>query len=138
MGHTIWVDVEGRAANELPNDNSIMLRLKDELDVLCEELGVTTLSSFCDYSELAANYAEEMDARANDLPSALWFESASGLKTIDAIANFLTQHPERLNFNDDSKRRHWRTALIRELNDSKSTLKGAATAARKFRFLIVP
>ena len=138
MSNTIWVDVEGRLAKELPNDNSIMLELKDELDSLCGELGVTPLSNFHDYSELAANYAEELDDVPDNLPAPSWFDPFSGLKSITAVAKFLTEHPERLSFSDDKSRKHWRIALMRELNDSESTLRKAATADRKFRLLIVP
>ena len=31
MGNTIWVDVRGRKKDEIPRDNSIMLRPKSEL-----------------------------------------------------------------------------------------------------------
>ena len=61
MGDTIWVDVQGRAKDDLPHDNSIMLRLKNELDRLSDKLGVPKLSDFYDYSELAAQFAEETD-----------------------------------------------------------------------------
>jgi len=40
MGDTIWVDVQGRNKGDLPRDNSIMLRLKDELDRLADRLHV--------------------------------------------------------------------------------------------------
>ena len=56
MGDTIWVDVRGRSKDELPHDNSIMLRLKGDLDRLSTKLKVPKLSDFYDYSALEAEY----------------------------------------------------------------------------------
>ena len=46
MGYAIWVDVQGRAEGDLPQDISIMLRLKHELDALSEKLRVPKLTDF--------------------------------------------------------------------------------------------
>src|SRR6478672_6638147 len=97
MGDTIWVDVQGRAKDDLPQDNSIMLRLKDELDRLSDKLGVPKLSDFHDYSALAAQFAEEMDdgVEADDKarPGEMWFDPTQALTAVRAIHNHLTQKP---------------------------------------------
>ncbi len=47
MGDTIWVDTQGRGKDELPSDNSIMLRFREELDNLSDKLRVSkAYSSF--------------------------------------------------------------------------------------------
>lgn len=40
MGHTIWVEVEGRPLKETADDSSTMHRLMDNLDALAGKLGV--------------------------------------------------------------------------------------------------
>lgn len=141
MGDTIWVDVEGRPNGELPSDHSLMLRLKDDLDALCRELGVMPLSSFYDYSELVANYAPEYAGTAgsdNFQSPESWFDPAPALRAVQVISGFLSQNPEKLDFSDDPGKRHWRTALSKQLRDCEGTLEDACSKGRKFRFLIVP
>jgi hypothetical protein len=58
MGDTLWVDVCGRSKDDYPQDNSIMLRMKDQLDHLCRKLNVAKLTDFYDWSELAAQYGD--------------------------------------------------------------------------------
>lgn len=137
MSDTIWVDVEGRTEEELPSDNSIMLRLKNELDALCQELGVIRLSSFYDYSEVAANYYDSVDS-ADSRQSESWFDPVPALRAVQAISAFLSRSPESLDFGENRRGMHWRPALIRELENCESTLKQALATGRKFRLLIVP
>ena len=135
MGHTIWVEVEGKTQD--PSENSIMHRLMEELDALCQELGVSTLSSFYDYSVLAKEYGQEIDGL--DLQqSGRWFDPAPCLKTVKALSSYLSVRPAALDFSHDSRRKHRRPRLIQELESCESTLEDASLRGRKFRFLIVP
>jgi hypothetical protein len=142
MGDTIWVDVQGRAKDDLPHDNSIMLRLKDELDRLSDKLGVPKLSDFHDYSVLAAQFAEEMgDGVETDdkvRPGEMWFDPTQALAAVRAIHNHLTQKPEDLGFEGESSRRHWPGNLMKELQNCQTVLEKAVSQGRQFRFLIVP
>jgi hypothetical protein len=58
MSDTIWVDVRGRSKDDVPQDNSIMLRLEIQLDQLSTKLNVPKLSEFYDYSELESMYGD--------------------------------------------------------------------------------
>lgn len=144
MGNTLWVDVEGRGKGEVPRDNSIMLRLKDELDRLADKLRVTRLSQFYDHSALeaeCADLAEDLgiaDAANRGEPAGAWFEPARALAAVRAIHDHLVQHPEDLGFTADRRRSHWPASLMEELKDCQAALEAAASRGRKFRFLIVP
>lgn len=142
MGATIWVDVRGRAKEDLPNDNSIMLRLKDELDRLSDKLGVPKLSDFHDYSALAAQFAEEINdgVKADDKarPGEMWFDPTRALTAVQAIHNHLTQKPEDLGFKAEPSQRQWPANLMRELQNCQTVLEKAVSQGRQFRFLIVP
>ena len=133
MGDTIWVDVEGRTQDEELSDNSIMLRLKDDLDALSQALGVAKLSDFYDYSELAAQYGAAGDSQAG-----CWFEAGPALEAVRAIAGYLSQRPDAMDFSHKSGRSHWPQTVIRELNHCDTMLERAVSQRRKFRFLIVP
>jgi hypothetical protein len=146
MGHTIWVDVQGREKGTFPDDNSIMLRLADQLDRLSDKLYVAKLSQFYDYSVLAAEYADFLEdhsrpqGESNDgeRPGGAWFDPKDALVSVRALYDHLTQHPEDLGFVPDAGRRHWPATLMQELKGCQSMLEDAAARSRRFRLLIVP
>lgn len=145
MGHTIWVDVQGRS--EDPMDSSIMLQLQKQLERVSKKLKVPKLSDFYDYSELEAEYGgledddngEGDDAASSDGdPKGSWFDPAPALSAVRAIHGHLSQHPEDLGLKPDPSRAHWPTDLMEELKQCQATLQDAVSRGVKFRFLIVP
>jgi hypothetical protein len=160
MGHTIWVDVQGRADRELPPDNSIMLRLAEQLDKLSTTLGVPKLSTFHDYSVLEDEYGDlgelgeddesdgdEGEDAGSEATSAdtdggesrgSWFDPAVALAAVRAIREHLARHPEDLGFEPGRSQAHWPAELMKELIHVDAVLEDAASRNKKFRFLIVP
>jgi hypothetical protein len=148
MGDTIWVDVQGRRKDDLPRDNSIMLRLKAELDQLSDELSVPRLTQFYDDSELRAAYADLMEQPAGDADAIKttrmnnaresWFDPMPALRAVRNLHDHLEHDSEELAFPEDRRRRHWRTTILSELKDCQLTLEKAASEGCRFRFLIVP
>jgi hypothetical protein len=143
MGDTIWVDVRGRSADDVPSDNSIMLRLQDQLDRLSKKLKVAKLSDFYDYSDLEAAYGEFGDdpegdpAAADALPEGAWYDPEPALAAVRAIHDHLEEHPEDLGFRPDRPRAHWPGALMEELAHCRSVLEDAVARGQQFRFLVV-
>lgn len=147
MGDTIWVDVDGRAEDEPLSDNSIMLRLDEQLDRLSAKLGIAKLTDFYDYSAKEAEFADlAHDADVEDDESAevarpalpgTWFDPAPALTAVGAIRQHLAQHPADLGFKPDASRSRWPADLMEELEHVQSVLDDAAARGRKFRFLIV-
>lgn len=147
MSDTIWVDVRGRSKDDLPQDNSIMLRMKDQLDRLSMKLKVAKLTDFYDYSELEAQYGdvdyeEESagDLRSGDEVQSIgsWFDSGQALAAVHALHAHLLQHPEDLGFTPIPSRAHWPRQLLEELKHCQAVLEEAVAHGRPFRFLIVP
>jgi hypothetical protein len=154
MGHTIWVDVEGRPDDDLPSDTSLMLRLEKHLDKLAGKLRVVKLSSFYDYSELGEYYGDitgdnvgssasvdeednDDDSASNDRPRGSWFDPQPALAAVTAIRDHLSKHPDDLGFRPDSSTAHWPADLMDELRHCRAVLQDAAHCGRRFRFLIV-
>jgi hypothetical protein len=98
MGHTIWVEVQGRPLKETADDYSTTHRLMDALDVLAGKVGVRALGDFYDYSELEKAYGDLGDDGALDggehegnfspeptveerQAAGVWFGSAVGLES---------------------------------------------------------
>src|SRR6185312_6337794 len=128
---------------KVPDDNSIMLQLAEQLDRLADTLQVTKLTHFYDYSELAVAYAEfaeqAIPAGKGDGKAAeeVWFDPQDALISLTTLCDHLTQHPEDLGFIPRAGQRHWPARLIEELKGCQAILQGAAAHGRRFRFLIV-
>lgn len=143
MGNTIWVDVEGRSQEHLPPDNSIMLRLMDQLDELSDRLKVAKLSEFFDYSVLEAEYGEELGDLESSLDetsdsSGTWFDPGRPLEAVRAIHHRLSADFTALGWMPDRSREHWPAELMEELRHCRAVLEQALARERKFRLLIVP
>lgn len=136
MGHTIWVDTQGRSKGEPARDNSIMLRLQEPLDDLCARLGVPKLGDFYDYTELEAMYGDTDDD--GEEPAGSWYDPGPALAAVCAIQDHLARYPEGLGLAADPSRKHWPSALREELEHCRSVLQEAASREERFRFLIVP
>jgi hypothetical protein len=140
MSDTIWLQVNrGRGPEGGEQDNSIILRLGRELDALADNLGVTRLSAFRDYSaveELEDEVAEE--GLPESAPHGSWFDAKEGYAAVRRLLDELRARPERLRFNPDSSESHWVGYLLDELSYCADQLKVAAEQGHPFRFLIVP
>jgi len=124
MGDTIWVDVEGRGAGEVPADNSIILRLEKNLAKLSAKLGVPKLADF---------YAYE----SGWFQKRRWFDPAKAVPTVNALYSHLEQNPADLGFEPTASRKHWPDALMKELVECRRVLEDAVAKGKRFRFLIV-
>ena len=147
MGNTLWVDVEGRAKDDLPGDNSIMLQVMNSLDGLCRKLRVAKLSDFYDYSALEDEFGEYLgdeegvkgdEESDNEQASGSWFDPGPVLIAVRTIRSHLEQHPEALHLKLDASSQHWPNMLMEELAECETALAEAVAQGRRFRFLIVP
>ena len=138
MGNTIWVNVKRDTEIECnEEDHSNMCRLDGKLDGIARERGVSSLSGFFDGSAMAADFVDFDDDADVALPEAQWYDSADGLKTIEALLNHVSNDPDLFSFPDDPSRANWRSALIEELLDCKSLLTKAAADGLPFHFAII-
>lgn len=143
MGNTIWVDVEGRPENDLPQDNSILLRLAKNLDTISKKLKVACISEFFDYSALAEEFAEFLpvseapESQENTRTKGIWFDPAPALAAVRALHRHLEANPADLRFNADKPREHWPKDLMVELKYCEDILEDALSRGKKFRFLLV-
>lgn len=146
MSDTIWVDVQGRAEDDLPADNSILLQLEKQLGKLASKLGVPNLTTFYDYSVLGDEFgdfaedAESGDGNAvADQSESLgtWFDPDAALASVRALHQHLLLQPNDLGFKPGAAQAHWPADLMSELEHVQSMLKDAVAQNKKFRFLIV-
>jgi hypothetical protein len=139
MSDTIWLETtDGHEKTGGERDNSIMLKLAEELDALAEKLNVPKFSSFYDNTALADAYAGEFDD--TDVPPVepVWFEAAAGRQAVEAILAEVRRNAAAIPFPTDPTRGHWPDALRDELEYLQTSLVQAEQRGLRFHFLIVP
>jgi hypothetical protein len=139
MSDTIWLEVfDGTEKTGGDRDNSMILRLGDELGAVATELGVSKLSAFYDSSALADAYAGELeDAELPQVDSA-WFDAADGLKTFAALLEAVRGGSAQSRLKLDATRSHWPEMLLEELEYCHGVLSHAAERGQRFHLLVVP
>ncbi|MEW6208265.1 MAG: hypothetical protein AB1631_07850 [Acidobacteriota bacterium] len=133
MGDTLWLEIkDGDETSGDEQDNSLMLRLQENLDALAEALGVPKLSQFFDYSLIAAEFDE-----AGGLPDEAWFDAKDGLLAVDRLYTHLIAHFDDLGLRADQSQAHWPDGLLEELSYCRARLAEAVERGARFRLLIV-
>jgi hypothetical protein len=141
MSDTIWLQVNrARGPEGGEQDNSIMLSLGRQLDGLADDLGVTRLSAFRDYSAVDEFLEDEVaeEALPDGAPRGSWFDAKEGYTAVRRLLDELRARPERLRFKPDPSQSHWIGYLLDELSYCADQLKSAAEQGHQFRFLVVP
>ncbi len=142
MGMTLWIHtLEDREYSRDSDDHSLMNNYLEELDDLCDELGVQKLSEFCDYTDANGEFGDdfeddeaELDAETG-LPYGIddmeWFDAGSGLATLQALYGFLEQNdPDAIDEDDKAD-------LLDELGDCISILEDTSKRDGKFHLALV-
>jgi hypothetical protein len=142
---TLWIHtLEDRNMSTESDDHSLMHELSDQLDELCEKLGVEKLSSFFDTTDLELNLAEDDDSEDWEEPEEdpetgysygiddmRWFDAAAGLASLQALRAHLADSADPA-LDEDSK-----TLLLEELDDCIERLRGPATRGGRFNLAVV-
>jgi hypothetical protein len=105
-----------------------LARESDRLDSVAHGRGVSPITSLL--SENQAVLRAQMEANGFDpskmrLPPELWFGASDGLKTVRALAEYVTANMN--NFKQPN-------AILRDLNAAEALLVAAEAAAAKFHF----
>lgn len=132
MGHTVWIDVQGRG-DETHSDMNVLLRLSEKLDVLAVKLEVAKLSSFFDYSKLIQAYGESDESSE---PS--WFKAEDGMVTVATLNKSIQADWAVLGWSLERSEQHYPDTLLTNLKFCESVLEQAVAQQAMFRLLIVP
>jgi hypothetical protein len=155
MSMTLWLHtLQARQMSRESEDHNLMHELADDLDFLCERLGVAHLSSFFDLTDMEYNFdhggASAASAQINgadDEVSTLdpetgyaygiddmrWFDAAAGLLTIQALR-------EEIDFSDGLELHldeEQQDLLLDELDDCISRLRAPAAGGGQFHLAVL-
>lgn len=138
MGMTLWIHtLEQRDYSKDSEDHSLMNDYLEEIDDLCEQLGVQKLSEFCDYTEANNEFGGDFDddediepdpetGLAYGIDDMDWFDAGSGLVTLQALYAFLEENdPDEIDEDDKAD-------LLDELGDCISILEDTVKREGKF------
>lgn len=128
MGHTVWIEVQGRPGADTHEDLSILHALADYLDACAKTLGVTAPSAFFDYSSL-------LPAEDHATPS--WFDANRGRESVAALVRALREDFGNLRWSPDASEEHWPDYLLQELTFCEGILAEAARDGQPFRLMVV-
>lgn len=157
MGMTLWIHtLQDRDMSHESDDHTLMHDLSDELDLLCERLGVAKLSSFFDLTDLQYNFgdedAEEGDEAVGDaapdqdeskvdpetgyaygIDDMQWFDAGSGLATLEALRDEVESGAgANLHLDEDEQE-----VLLEELDDCIAQLAEMAASGGRFHLSVV-
>ncbi len=139
MSDTIWLEVfDGTDKTGGDRDNSMILRLGDELAAVATRLGVPKLSTFYDSSALADAYASEFEDAELPPVEPVWFDAADGLQAVAALLEAVRGGSMQARLKLDATRSRWSEMLLEELQYCHGALSHAAERGQRFHFLVVP
>ncbi|MBB5019595.1 hypothetical protein HNQ59_002897 [Chitinivorax tropicus] len=141
MSMTFWIQtLENGQFNEDSDDDSLMFDYCDDLDELCDELGVAKLSSFSDQTDMEYNLADDFSDEEDDEPDdddgyqvddMEWFDADAGLLTLKALHDHLQSHPQ------DWLAASQQRMLLDELSDCIDVLDNLSGANGKFHLAVI-
>jgi hypothetical protein len=156
MGMTLWIHtLQDRDMSHESDDHSLMHDLADEVDVICERLGVAKLSGFFDSTDLQYNQGdgepegEDLDDEPEDeaepvidpetgyaygIDEMQWFDAVAGLATLEALRDEIeaasaSGEPE---FGEEEQ-----DLLLDEIDDCIARLREPAANGGRFHLALV-
>lgn len=156
MSMTLWLHtLQKREMTRESDDHNLMHALADDLDFLCERLGVARLSSFFDLTDMEYNFdhggAATASARINGddddevttldpetgyaygIDDMKWFDAAAGLTTMQALR-------EEIDFSDGLELHldeEEQDVLLDELDDCIFRLREPAASGGQFHLAVL-
>ncbi len=145
MGMTFWIHtLDGGIMSHESDDHTLMYRLSDELDAVCDELGISKLSSFVDYTDLVLNMTDDESDEENEaieigeetgyayaIDDMQWFDIPTGLTCLEALRRHVADgwNPELAY--------ETRAYLIEELDNCIEKLKSLSQETGKFHLAVL-
>jgi hypothetical protein len=130
MGATFTVVFESEVPpyGTLGADHPALFQKKDRLDRLVADKGLTPLGAFESYDP--DDIDDFLDGQApDDLPPLEWYPAMERLAAVNALYDFLEEHPNVLGHQPE---------VLDELTALADELAAAAHAGVRFRFAVVP
>ncbi len=141
MGTTIWVLSKNKTTEGDDWDHSALFYAVEKLDLICDRLELSRLSTFLDWTDFDLNMSEDEN---EEFPNeevlterASWFNPSEALPMLRALRGYLASNESEISSILDSGRQHLAEELLEELDDCISKVEKIETEGDLFHFCIV-
>lgn len=138
MGATIWVLCKEKMTDGDDFDHSALLCAIEKLDPLCEELGVTKISAFLDWTDFNANMSDEECLGDDEIKNmASWFAPDAALNTLQTLQKHLSINQEMLSDLYEEHDKSLAGVLLEEIDDCIAKLENISAEGEVFHLCVV-
>ncbi|WP_434687692.1 hypothetical protein [Pseudanabaena minima] len=139
MGTTIWVLSNGNMTDGDDWDHSALFYAVEKLDPICEQLGLTKISEFLDWTDFEANMSEDDDFPDEEILSdkASWFNPSAALPMLRSLREYVVNNGAEGESLLEQGKEHLSEELLEDLDDCIAKVEKIETEGDLFHFCVV-
>jgi len=141
MGTTIWVLSKNKTTEGDDWDHSALFYAVEKLDLICDRLGLSKLSTFLDWTDFDLNMSEDEDEEFPDedvlIDRASWFNPSEALPMLRALREYVARNESEIVSLLEQGKEHLSEDLLEDLDDCISKVEKIATEGDLFHFCVV-
>lgn len=139
MGTTIWVLSKGKTTETDDWDHSALFYAVEKLDLVCDQLGLTKISEFLDWTDFEANMFEEDDFPDEEVlrDKASWFNPSAALPMLRAVREYVASNESERESLLEQGKEYLSEDLLEDLDDCIAKVEKIETEGDLFHFCVV-
>ncbi|MBD2317495.1 hypothetical protein [Phormidium tenue] len=139
MGTTIWVLSKGKTTETDDWDHSALFYAVEKLDLVCDQIGLTKISEFLDWTDFEANMFEEDDFPDEEVlrDKASWFNPSAALPMLRAVREYVASNESERESLLEQGKEYLSEDLLEDLDDCIAKVEKIETEGDLFHFCVV-
>ena len=139
MGTTIWVLSKGKTTETDDWDHSALFYAVEKLDLVCDQIGLTKISEFLDWTDFEANMFEEDDFPNEEVlrDKASWFNPSAALPMLRAVREYVASNESERESLLEQGKEYLSEDLLEDLDDCIAKVEKIETEGDLFHFCVV-
>jgi hypothetical protein len=139
MGTTIWVLSKGKTTETDDWDHSALFYAVEKLDLVCDQIGLTKISEFLDWTDFEANMFEEDDFPDEEVlrDKASWFNPSTALPMLRAVREYVVNNGADGESLLEKGKEYLAEDLLDDLDDCIAKVEKIETEGDLFHFCVV-
>jgi hypothetical protein len=139
MGTTIWVLSKGKTTETDDWDHSALFYAVEKLDLVCDQIGLTKISEFLDWTDFEANMFEEDDFPDEEVlrDKASWFNPSAALPMLRAVREYVASNESERESLLEQGKEYLSEDLLEDLDDCIAKVEQIAAEGDLFHFCVV-
>lgn len=139
MGTTIWVLSKGKTIETDDWDHSALFYAVEKLDLVCDQLGLTKISEFLDWTDFEANMFEDDDFPDEEVlrDKASWFNPSAALPMLRSLREYVVNNGAEGESLLEQGKEYLAEDLLEDLDDCIAKVEKIETEGDLFHFCVV-